>query len=118
MLTISSTDHLPDHLAVFIRETCPWMDDGWEPDSIGYLFVLDDDDIGTTTINPIPKENYLVIDFATFDLWEEPTIQDPVTGYWNVVAILGQEFGCTVFMSDAFVESIPELKRRLEEMRQ
>ncbi len=91
------------------------MGDGFE---VGYIFVLDDEDIRTTTINPIPKEEYLQIDLATFDLWEAPAIQDQVTGSWNVVAILGQEFGCTVFMSDAFVNSIPELQRRLEEMRQ
>jgi len=116
MKTISSIDKLPDHLAVFIRESCPWMDDGWEPDSMGYLFVLDDDDIGVTTINPLPKEEYLQIDLATFDLWEEPPIHDPVAGYWNAVVILGQEFGCTLFMSAGFVESIPALKRRLTSM--
>lgn len=113
MQTISSTDQLPDHLAAFIWETCPWMDDGFE---VGYIFVLDDDDIGTTTINPLPEEDYLQLDLATFDLWEEPSIQDPATGYWNVVAILGQEFGCTLFLSAGFVASIPELKRRLTSM--
>lgn len=117
MQTISSTDILPDHLAAFIRETCPWMDETWEADSIGYVFVLDDGDVGTTTINPLPSEDYMTIDFATFDLWEYPAIHDPITGYWNVVAILGQEYGCTLFMSLAFVESIPELNRRLEEIR-
>lgn len=118
MKTISSIDQLPDHLAKFIREACPWMDESWDPVSIGYVFVLDDDDIGTTTINPIPKENYLHIDLVTFDFWEAPAFYDSVTGYWNVVAILGQEFGCVLFMSDEFVDSIPELKRRLEGMRQ
>jgi len=62
MKTIGRIDKLPDLLSVFIRETCPWMDEDWEPDSIGYLFVLDDDDIGTTTINPLPKEDYFAID--------------------------------------------------------
>ena len=107
MQTISSIDQIPDHLAEFIWETCPWMTDGFE---VGYIFVLDDDDIGTTTIHPLL---YLEIDLATFDLWEDPAIQDPATGYWNVVAIFGQECGCTLFMSDAFVNSIPTLKRRL-----
>jgi len=115
MQTISSTDQLPDHLTVFIRDTCPWLDDGFE---VGYIFVLDDYDIGMTTINPLPKEDYLQIDLATFDLWEEPAIHDPATGYWNVVAILGQEFGCTLFLADTFVNSIPALQRRLEEIRQ
>lgn len=115
MQSISSTDQLPDLLAEFIWETCRWMNDGLE---VGYIFVLDDEDIETRTINPLPKEDYLQIDLATFDFWEEPAIHDPKTGYWNVVAILGQEFGCTLFMSARFVESIPELKRRLEEIRQ
>lgn len=111
MQTISSTDQLPDHLAEFIWETCPWMNDGFE---VGYIFVLDDDDIGTTTINPLPE---VQLDLATFDCWEEPAIQDQATGYWNVVAIIGQEFGCTLFMSTGFVASIPSLQRRLEEIR-
>jgi len=118
MKTISSMDQLPDHLVVFIRETCPWINESWEPDSIGYVFVLDDDDIETTTINPLPKEDCKTIDLVTFDFWEEPSIHDPLTGYWNIVAILGQEFGCTLFMSTGFVESIPAIKRRLEEIRQ
>lgn len=115
MLAISSTDQLPDHLAGFIRKACPWMNEGFD---VGYIFVLDDEGIGTTTINPLLREDYLTIDLVTFDYWEEPAIQDHATGYWNVVAILGQEFGCTLFMSAGFVDSIPTLKRRLEEIRQ
>lgn len=115
MLIISSADQLPNHLAAFIRETCPWMTEGFE---VAYILVLDDEDIGTTTINPLPGEDYLQIDLVTFDLWGEPAIKDPATGYWNVVAILGQEFGCTLFMSAGFVNSIPALQGRLEEIRQ
>jgi len=74
MKTICRIDRLPDHLAVFIWETCPWMDESWEPDSVGYIFVLDDGDIGTATMNPIPEENYFAIDLITFDLWEAPAI--------------------------------------------
>jgi len=76
MKTISSMAQPPDHLAVFILETCPWMDESWELDNIGYVFALDDNDIGTTTINPLPE---VQIDLATFDLWEEPAIHAPQT---------------------------------------
>jgi len=47
MLTISNTDQLPDHLAEFIRDDSPWIDDGFET---GDIFVIDDEDIGTTII--------------------------------------------------------------------
>jgi len=33
MKTISSADQLPNHLAEFIWEICPWMNDGFE---VGY----------------------------------------------------------------------------------
>jgi hypothetical protein len=104
---------------MFILESCPWMTAQWEPESIGHVFVLDDHDIhevsAICTVPHIEESDYravMTIDLATFDLWEVPAIYDKVTGYWNVVAILGEEYGCTLFMSSGFVASIPELQQR------
>jgi hypothetical protein len=82
--------------------------------------VLDDSDIHEMsticTVPHIDENDYraaMTIDLATFDLWEAPAIYDEVTGYWNIVAILGEEYGCTLFLSSGFVSSIPELQQRL-----
>jgi hypothetical protein len=121
MKTIASIGELlslPSDLTVFILSSCPWMSEPWDAESIGYVFVLDDDDNHEVcTVPHIEESSYLTIDLETFDLWEAPAILDTETGYWNVVAILGQEYGCTLFMSSGFVESIPELHRRLQELR-
>jgi hypothetical protein len=98
---------------MFILSSCPWMAEPWEAESIGYVFVLDVGDNHEVCTVPHLDEGYLTIDLETFDLWEEPAIFDSETGYWSVVAILGQEYGCTLFMSSGFVSSIPELHRRL-----
>lgn len=122
MKTISSISellHVKVDLAVFILESCPWMSEQWDPASIGYVFVLDEgDEKSICTVPHIEDDdNYkaaMSIDLETFDLWEYRAICDPVTGYWNVVTILGQEYGCTLFMSSAFVAGIPELQQRLQ----
>ena len=56
----------------------------------------------------------MTIDLDNFDLWEAPAIYDQGTCYWNVVAILGEEYGCTLFLSSGFVASIPALQERLK----
>ena len=114
------TDLEPD-LLKFILGSCPWIAEGWDPESTGFVFLLDDTDshkitsICTVPHIPDSETNYresMAIDLATFDLWEAPAYHDVATGYWNVVAILGQEYGCAIFMSDGFVESIPALYAR------
>jgi hypothetical protein len=107
-------------LTMFIFETCPWMRDGWDPTEIGYLFILDENDINEQiTIDTVPHEDdqeyidSMMIDLKTFDLWEHPSIQDEKTGYWNVVAIIAGEYGCGVFLSPEYVQSIPDLQQRL-----
>jgi hypothetical protein len=112
--------NLSSELSSFILESCPWMTDQWEPENIGYVFVLDDSDIHEMsticTVPHIDENDYraaMTIDLATFDLWEAQAIYDEVNGCWNVVAILGEEYGCTLFLSTGFVASIPELQQRL-----
>jgi hypothetical protein len=120
--SISEVLNINRDLRVFILESCPWMTEQWEPESIGYVFVLDERDIREVSaiclVPHVKEHDYraaMTIDLATFDLWEFPAIYDPTTKYWNVVAILGEEYGCTLFMSSGFVASIPSLKERLQE---
>ncbi len=109
--------NLNSDLSWFILESCPWMADQWEPENIGYVFVLDESDINEVSaiciVPHIEEGDYretMTIDLETFDLWEAPAVYNPETGYWNVVAILGEEYGCTLFLSSGFVASIPALR--------
>ena len=121
MKTIGSINEvlsLPSDLGMFILESCPWMAEEWQPENIGYVFVLDDRDINEVssicTVPHIEDRESMTIDLATFDLWETPSFFDDTTGYWNVVAILGEAYGCSVFLSSGFVASIPILQDRLK----
>ena len=112
---------LQSDLSIFILKSCPWLAEQWEPESIGYVFVLDEGDVGEVsaicTVPHVRERDYreaMIIDLANFELWEVPAIYDPDTQYWNVVAILGEEYGCTVFLSSEFVASIPSLQERLQ----
>ena len=109
--------------AKFILDSCPWIAEGWNPESTGFVFLLDDSDshkvTSICTVPYIPEDetdyrDLMTIDLATYDLWETPAYHDIATGYWNVVAVLGQEYGCALFMSSGFVESIPALHARLQ----
>ena len=113
--------NLNSDLSWFILESCPWMADQWEPESIGYVFVLDESDIrDVSTICTVPHieegdyREAMTIHLATFDLWEAPAIHDKRSGHWNVVAILEEEYGCTLLLSSGFVASIPLLQERLK----
>jgi hypothetical protein len=110
---------------MFILESYPWMAEQWQPENIGYVFVFDDRDINEVssicTVPHIEESDYraaMTIDLATFDLWEAPAIYDEVTEYWNVVAILGEEYGCALFLSAGFVASIPALHQRLNNIKE
>lgn len=124
MKTISSIKGLTvlePALVKFILGSCPWIAEEWDAEEIGFVFVLEDSDKVTSvcTVPRIPDyRESMTIDLATFDLWEAPAYHDPTTGYWNVVAILGQEYGCALLMSSGFVESIPALHERLQEHRE
>jgi len=125
MKIIGSNDDLHDFnsdLATFILDSCPWMSEEWEAGSIGYVFVLDESDIkevsAICTVPHAEEDDYrsaMTIDLATFDLWESPVLHDEGTGYWNIVAILGEEYGCSLFLSSGFVESIPVLHSKLRQ---
>lgn len=129
MKTIGSICDLADvqgDLGKFIRKVSPWLEEHWDAEECGYIFIIDDDDVGvvksvfTAPHITNPDEVYtevMTIDLESFDYWEEPSFEDDVTGYWNVVAVLGADYGCSVFMSPDFVKSIPKLHRRLQEIR-
>ena len=128
MNTIDSIEGLKDldiDLVKFILESCPWIAQGWDPESTSFVFLLNDGDsykvTSICTVPHIPEDvteyrESMTIDLATFDLWEAPAYHDPTTDYWNVVAILGQEYGCVLFMSNGFVESIPALHAKLQDI--
>lgn len=82
-------------LAMFILVACPLMGEPREAESHGYVNVFDDQAEKTICTAPHNEdEDYraaMTIDLDTFDLWEYPAIHDPITGYWYVVAVLGQE---------------------------
>jgi hypothetical protein len=129
MKTIDGIEGLIDldiDLIMFIHDSCPWIAEGWDPESTGFVFLLDDNDshkvTSICTVPHLPEnktddKDSMTIDLAIFDLWEAPVYYDPTTGYWNVVAILGQEYGCALFMSSGFVESIPALHERLQNIK-
>lgn len=127
MVTIGSVEEiefLDKKLAKFIAHCCPWIGEGWDPTRIGWIFVLGDIDVKAARSLCIVPHAYgsdsrvyrssMTFDLTTFDLWEEPVLRDKATGFWNAVAILGQEFGFTVFMSPGLVDSLPELRATLE----
>jgi hypothetical protein len=66
---------LQSDLTMFILTECPWMAEPWEAESIGYVFVLDDQDVQkVSSICTVPhiEENdreAMTIDLKTFDLW-------------------------------------------------
>jgi hypothetical protein len=121
---IKEVSTLQKDLAKFILYSCPWVeDDGWDPTQIGFIFILDDNDahkVDSLCIAPHQDhrdDNYkeqMTINLESFDLWEIPSFYDKTSGYWNVVAVFGQEFGCAVFLSDGFVSSLPTLQARLQ----
>lgn len=112
-------------LAKFIMFACPWIVSDWEPKRLGYVFVLDDDDIdNVNTLCVVPHihdgqdDNYkesMTINLETFDLWEPP-IKDSMTGFWSLVSIIGQEYGASVFISPRYAASMPALQERLKNM--
>ena len=109
---------LDRNLVEFIKTSSPWLlEAGYDPTRIGYIFILDDDDINKTdsvcivphipdnTKNRAYREE-MTINLATFDAWEFPPEFDEVSGYWYAVAVPGQEYGCAIFLSAAYAEFI------------
>ena len=129
MKIIDGIEGLVDHdidLVKFILGSCPWIAEGWDPESTDFVFLLDDADshkvTSVCTVPDIPESETdyresMTNDLATLDLWKASAYHDPTTGYWNVVAILGQEYGCVLFMSSGFVESIPAMHQRLQDIK-
>lgn len=130
MKTIGSIKDLLDlqcELAMNILLTCPWIAEPWNAEEIGYVFIVDDNDIGkVTSVYTIPHikdndESYrqaMTIDLETFDMWESPAFYDEAIGYWNVTAIFGADYGCTLFLSSGFVASLPGLQEIFNDIKQ
>jgi hypothetical protein len=130
MKTIGSIKDLLDlqcEFAMHILLTCPWLAEPWNAEDIGYVFIIDDNDIGkVTSVYTAPHlededqsyKKLMTIDLDTFDLWETPATYDDSTGYWNVTAIFGAEYGCTIFLSSNFVASLLGLQEILNDIKQ
>jgi len=112
---------LPNNLAQFVAISCPWLDDYWDPERIGWIFILDENDYEyarSLCIVPLRMKDdpeysaSMNIDLEEFDTWEGEAFHDEVSGYWNVVGIVGQEYGFVVFIADDLVEQLPNFKRR------
>jgi len=111
---------LPKNLSQFISISCPWLDAYWDPEQIGWIFILEEDDLQyARSLCIVPQRlkddpEYTAsmhIDLEEFDTWEGEAFHDEVSGYWNVVGIVGQEYGFVVFIDDALVEQLPNFKR-------
>ncbi len=71
MKTIDSIKELTDlepDLLKFILGSCPWIAEGWDPESTGFVFLLDDNDSHKIcTVPHIPDyRDSMTIDLATF----------------------------------------------------
>jgi len=53
----------------------------------------------------------MTIDLETFDMWEGDAIQDQQIGYWNVLGIVGQEYGFSIFLSESLAQLLPGFRR-------
>lgn len=112
--SINDVLRLKEDLISFISAACPWINDDWNPEQIGYIFVLEEDDLEyarSLQISP-HTEDSMTIDLEVFDMWEGEAIHD--SGYWNVVGIVGQEYGFVLFVSDALAEKLPNFYRYLK----
>ena len=99
MKTISSTGDLLDlngDLTTFILDSCPWMAEPWEPENLGYVFVLDDRDIKEFDFAQIAHANesqlYETEDYA----FSVTTSQLPNLG-WYIWIIIEKETGKLFF---------------------
>ena len=114
---ISEVLTLPDTLSIFITSSSPWANSHWDPEQIGWIFVLDDDDLAAArslNITPHIRDDPLIIDLEEYDLFEGDPIYDPATGYLNIVGIVGQDgFGFSLFLPDKLMNRLPNLRRNL-----
>ena len=101
---------LNEGLASFISASCPWIYDNWNPEQIGHIFVLDEEDLEYARCLPI-SPHAMTLDLEEFNMWEGEAIHDQ--GYWNVVGIVGQEFGFVLFLSNSIVQLLPNFKRNI-----
>lgn len=110
-------------LAKFIMYSCPWIAGDWNAEEIGFVFVLEDSD-KITSVCAVPHildtdyRDLMTINLESYDLWESPAFYDEDAGYWSVVALFGQEYGCVLFLSDGFVRSIPALHANLQDIKE
>jgi len=113
---------LDARLSQFVFSACPWIGDEWEPEQIGWIYILDQEDLeiakSLCVVHHVTGNNQeylasMTIDLETFDRWEGEAIQDPETGYWNVVGIVGQEYGFSIFVSQALVKLLPGFRKKI-----
>ena len=129
MKTISSIEDLVDldiNLVKFILGSCPWVTKEWSAEDFGFVFVLEDSDREeVTSVCTVPHidmsdtdyRDLMTINLESYDLWESPAFYDEGAEYWSVVALFGQDYGCVLFLSAGFVESMPALLRNLQDIK-
>jgi len=108
-------------LSQFVFRTCPWIHDDWEPEQIGWIFILNKEDLKAArslcvvphcdSINDNEYMMSMTIDLEMFDTWEGQGIYDDASGYYNVVGIIGQEYGFTIFIEASLVQQLPKFKK-------
>ena len=112
--SINDVLRLNSDLSQFITSTCPWISPSWDPKQIGYIFVLDEDDLEDTLALPVAEDVSINLDL--YNLFEGDPIYDPDTQYWNLVGIIGQEYGFSVFLPDKLINHLPNLRRKLNHL--
>lgn len=112
-------------LKIFMTESSPWLrEEGFDARQLGYTFLLEDLDwvaiseICIVPHIPIEEEAYrftMTINLSTFKDYEYVTY-DEQSKHYHAVMIMGAEYGASIFMSEPYVASIPNLMEILNQI--
>ena len=86
-----------------------WLQKEWNPEQRCFIFILAEDVTEAARALPISPniEGAVNIDLDTFNLWEGDAIFDPMSGHWNMVAVIGNDFDAYLFVSVALSPKLP-----------
>ena len=111
-----------DALVEFIKESSPWLAEGFDSETVGYVFILyEEDSFIMTKVYCVPhlpfaNEDYreiMTIDLTTFEDWEY-VMYNKKSKYYQALAIFGSDYGADLYMSESFVSAVPNLKNILD----
>jgi hypothetical protein len=107
--SIEAVLRLESDLVRFILDLFPWVQEEWNPEQRGFIFILEEDVTEATRALPISPniEGAVNIDLDTFNLWEGDAIFDTMSGHWNMVAVIGNDFDAYLFVSVALSPKLP-----------